>query len=239
MAPIPAAADVLGDFHTAGRGVIDRRELLHRVDSKFLLREREVVPLLRAVQGCYDVVRVATLALVDVQTMYYDTPDLRCYHAHRRGLYTRHKVRVRHYLDRGLEYTEVKSRRADGATVKHRRLRPLGADWLDGADRRFVEGCCDLPAAELGPRLSTRFRRLTLVSPDANERVTVDVDVRFRSDTSAGLGSTAIVEVKQWPFDPHTPVMHALRAVGACPTMASKYCTGLALTTRAEYGMTP
>jgi hypothetical protein len=100
-----------------------------------------------------------------------------------------------------------------------------------GPDERAFIGCwCPLPPHELTPQLWTHFERLTLVGLESSERVTIDTQVRFvRGKQEHTLGGVAIVEVKQWPYRPRTPMLLALRARGLREIDGSKYCTGTAL----------
>ncbi|MBN1961107.1 MAG: VTC domain-containing protein [Deltaproteobacteria bacterium] len=43
-------------------------------------------------------------------THYYDSPNFELFCDHRRGKRIRYKIRVRHYLDRKLSFTEIKKR---------------------------------------------------------------------------------------------------------------------------------
>ncbi len=179
----------------------------------------------------YVILETAGSSLMTYRSLYFDTPDLRCFEAHRRRRRVRQKVRVRHYPDRALSFLELKTRRSDIVTLKRRLQRPYGDCALGPGDLAFLSDHSSLPVGELIPQVWTNFRRFTLLGLDANERVTVDIDLEVvRTDRRAHLEGAAVLEVKQAQLCRTTPVMAALHAAHARPTSFSKYCTALVLT---------
>lgn len=220
-----------GDFAPAADGTIARQRLLSRTDSKFVLSEPQLLALLPALVPAYDAVLANGCRNARYQTLYFDTPELRSFHDHRRGRRPRHKVRIRSYVDRQLSFVEVKTKRNDRVTTKQRRAAPYGHARLGPDALAFVAGCCDLPPAQLSPRLWTNFCRLTLVGKQHDERITIDTRLELAADRHEHrrehrLEGVVIVEVKQPRLDVRTPAMLALRRAGCQPTSASKYCTG-------------
>ncbi len=227
LRPVLAALEPFSDVSPE---VLLARQLLRRTDSKFLLSAFQLPHLLEQLREDYSILRAGGNAIATYQTLYFDTPALRCFHDHRRGRRTRHKVRIRHYPDRRVSYLEIKTKRNEAVTDKQRVQRPFGDTEMAERDREFVAGHSSLPASELQPQVWTNFRRVTLVGNHTNERVTVDCALEFvRGGSRRALSELAIVEVKQSPFSSRTPVMRALRALGVGrPASASKYCTATA-----------
>ena len=230
LASVWLSEEIIDRFERVAPDLLARRSLLHRTDSKFIVSAPDLKPLLTQIADHYAILTANGEAVMTYQTLYYDTADLQCFHDHRRGRRVRHKVRVRHYPDRGLSYLEVKTKRSDRRTVKYRRAKTYGNNELTSDDRRFIKEHCDVPVAALEPQVWTNFGRLTLVGIDTNERVTIDIDLQFRGRGAADLGAAAIVEVKQSPFCMRTPIMQTLRRRGIRPASASKYCAATALT---------
>ncbi|WP_230854391.1 VTC domain-containing protein [Arthrobacter terrae] len=56
----------------------------------------------------------------EYESVYFDTPELEQFRAHRQGRRRRYKVRTRTYVDSGLCMFEVKFKGQRGQTVKHR-----------------------------------------------------------------------------------------------------------------------
>lgn len=221
----------LEGFAAADPELLAPRDLLRRIDTKFVVPEAMVAELLAKLRGSYAIVCSGAIRAAAYRTLYFDTPELRCFRDHLSGRRPRHKVRIRHYPDRAVSFLEVKTKRAEGLTVKHRARRPFDEDQLGEADAAFIGRYCDLPVASLQPVVWTNFHRVTLISVVATERVTIDLGVTaIAGDTAEDLPGVAILEIKQPELCYDTPVMRALRAAGRHPAPASKYCIGVART---------
>ncbi len=221
--------ELLFDFSSAPASLVANRALLRRTDTKFLVPERLLGPLLSSLKGDYLLLGEGGPSAY--QTLYLDTPDLQSFHDHRRGRRLRDKVRVRDYLEHAVSFLEVKSRRSELLTVKRRRERPRGAEELGEGERAFLAASCRMPTADLRPAARVDYHRATLVAARDTERVTVDVDLAVgRHDARERLAGIAIVEVKQPAFSVSTPAMRALRRLGLRWLSVSKYCTAVALT---------
>lgn len=224
------ARPLLSRFSEAAPELLARRGLLRRTDSKFLIPQHELGDLLVKVVDHYGILRAAGEQIADYRTLYFDTPDLRCFHDHRRGRRARHKVRIRHYTDRKVSFLEIKSKRSAEITSKKRRPKPYGQSSLDADDLEFISQHCNVPAGALLPQIGTDFQRLTLVGLDVNERVTLDTELQLRDgEKVVDLRGICILEVKQSPFCVRTPIMRVLRSQGLRPVSASKYCTAVVL----------
>ncbi len=224
-------AAILERFEEANLELLEKRALLRRVDSKFLLPQSELAPTLSKVVGDYGIVLAGDSRLATYRTIYYDTDEKRCFHDHRRGRRPRQKIRVRHYDERGVSYLEIKTKRSEYISFKKRRPLPYNESNLDAERRAFVSEHSRVDAADLVEAAHTDFRRATLVGFHTNERITLDIDlVVSEPDVDAiELGGIAILEVKQPRFSIGTPIMTALRDRGHRPASASKYCTATAL----------
>jgi hypothetical protein len=222
--------DGLERFEKASPQLLEQRSLLRRTDSKFLLTETQVAGMLAGIGEDYAVLYSAGEPIANYRTLYFDTDDLRCYHDHRRGRRLRHKIRVRHYVERQVSFLEVKTKRNELLTVKERVKRTYNDDKITGKDRHFVSSHCTVPADELVPQVWTNFRRITLLGIRSSERVTIDTNLTIqRGEMQQALRGLAIVELKQAPFCVRTPAMRALRSAGIRPTSASKYCIATAM----------
>jgi hypothetical protein len=228
-----ALADVLAPFPLATPALLAERKLLRRADSKFVLGAERLPELLSWLRRDYAVLRAGSSRVATYRTLYFDTPELRCFHDHRRGRRPRHKVRIRHYPDRRVSFFELKSKLSDVLTDKHQLDIPYLQDTLPAAALELLGGRFPSLAGRLEPQLWTNFRRLTLIGLATHERVTIDTELQV-GDPGAleDLAHVAIVEVKQARFSTRTPVMAALRGARLRPSSASKYCTAVALTRR-------
>lgn len=220
----------LARFPLVSRELLASRALLKRTDTKYVLGLQQLEALLPRLIGDYGVLLANGERVARYRSLYFDTPDLRCLRDHHRGRRPRHKVRIRHYLDRGLTYLEIKKKTNANKTDKRRRKIGFLAGWLSSEERRFVDEHLPLGASALIPSAWTNFRRITLVGLHTMERVTIDMDLSFEGDgESAALPGVVIAEVKQESFQPRSPIVLALRSSGIRPLSLSKYCTAAAL----------
>lgn len=231
-APADALASLVGGFGDASPQLLERRALLRRVDSKFAIaadRVHELVPRLAADYAALRVLGGGAIAVY--RSLYFDTPDLRCFHDHRRGRRIRHKVRIRHYPDRRLSFLEIKTRRSELVIDKRRLPIAFGQDGLGRSERAFLSTHVGDLADQLRPQLWIDYRRIALIGTRTHERVTIDVELAAGGLDGArrGLGPAAVIEVKQAPRSVHTPVMRALFASGLREGSLSKYITAVAL----------
>lgn len=221
----------LNRFEQADAALISKRKLLRRTDSKFLMSEGDVDSLLTQLRPRYAVLLANGAALAGYRTLYFDTSDYRCFHDHRRGRRPRFKARIRHYDDRELSFLEVKSKGGGNLTSKARVSRSFGDDALSSDDRDFLSKHTPVSGDAFDPILWTNFSRLTLLSLEGPERVTIDLRLKFESGAKTiAMAGVAIVEVKQASYCVRTSVMRELKKRQIRPESASKYCAALRAT---------
>lgn len=220
----------LARFPVAAPDLILARDLLRRADLKFILSPREAAELLPALEGEYARLTTGNGPVALYRTLYFDTPGLDFFHAHRRDRRIRHKARARHYPDRRLSMLEIKTRRSGLETTKIWKEREYGDDTLRPEDQMFVRAHTGIDR-DVFPQAWTHFRRATLLGLRTSERVTIDFEIELSGEgRERALDGVAIVEVKQWPLCPGSRVLSALRRAGRRPGWASKYCAAIAFT---------
>ena len=231
--PVGVALD---SFSAATRELLDSRELLRRIDSKYVVHASRIAALVSGLGDSYACLRVPTGSVATYRSLYFDSPDLRCFHDHRRGRRLRHKIRVRHYPDREVSFLEVKTKRNEELTEKRRLALPYGCEQLDARELEFLRKHTGVLADALAATVRIEFRRVTLIGLATNERMTIDVDLETveLSGVRHSLGPIAIVEVKQSPFSVRTPAMRALYRAGQREQSLSKYIAAIATAFPAE-----
>ena len=156
---------------------------------------------------------------------YFDSTELRNYHEHHNQLARRLKLRYRTYENSELTFFEVK-RNVSGRTIKERRRTQRPGAELHADDAEFFAERTGWDSSKVVPSLAVDYRRILLVKRDYSERVTIDLDVRFRSDRGATTPhGLAICEFKQQRLDRRSPAMVVM---DRRPQQFSKYCMGLA-----------
>jgi hypothetical protein len=210
-------------------------ELLRRTDTKYLASAEVVERLLIGVASSYRALEIDGRRSFRYRSRYLDSSDLRTFHWHVQGRRRRFKCRIRHYLDSGDQLLEVKARGARGETMKYRT--PC-TDHVSRQDRTDFIGDCLAEAygtqldIALAPVLDVEYLRMTLVSRDGRERVTLDHGLSFRDLAS---GSEYAMHDGDWIIETKSvrgggAVDLALRSAKVRPVSVSKYVLGLALT---------
>lgn len=224
-------AEVADRFGAASAELRDSRDLLRRVDTKFLAHQDTAAAILARLSRDYAALTVPTGNLATYRSLYFDTDDLRCFHDHRRGRRVRHKIRIRHYPERHVSFLEVKTKRNEVVTDKQRRALPFREEWLGAAELAFLRPLMALPVDELRPVMRIDFQRLNLLGLASAERVTVDIGLSAEGLDGRrwSFGDLVVIEVKQAPFCVRTPVMRALHEAGLRESSMSKYTAATAL----------
>lgn len=220
-----ACLDVLATFEPSSKELLTARALQHRVDRKYLLPVWIVGPLLARLHAGHRIVQSEEKRLARYEDLYFDTPERRLYHDHRRGRRPRYKVRIRHHVDRQRTFLEIKRKGPDDHTTKARLALPFRRAALDLEGRRFVEAHAPLDAAHLVPCVSIAFLRATLVGVEADERLTFDWHVEFsHGKHRGGLPGVVIAEIKQARYRNRGGSMDAFRTFRVREQGLSKYC---------------
>lgn len=214
----------------------DGAALQTRYDRKFLVERDRVAELVIGLGDHLRVLESAGTRLTTATTSYFDTSTLRTYQDHLQRRRRRFKIRTRHYGDPTSAMLELKVKGARGQTIKHRWPHPASCpERLDAAARGILTDALHAAYTQALPDglelvAQTRFQRLTLVDPQARERITIDHDLTV---TAGGrrveLGHRCVVvEVKA--AHRRGPSSAAIRIMGLRPAPISKYCLGLVAT---------
>ena len=229
----PGLVALTQDFDPITLKQMDGVALLNRTDTKFVMSTAQLLTALAALRQDYWMLSVHSQRLNHYRTLYFDAPDFELYHLHVNGRADRYKVRSREYTDSSLSFLEVKHKNSKGRTIKDRlstaqpvvQMTPEAENWLNGVfpyDSRLLE-----------PKMWNTFTRITLVSKQLCERVTLDVDLTVYSPYNAGqiihLNGIAIGEVKMEAEHCTSPFLAQMRAQKIHPQGFSKYCIGVSM----------
>ncbi|MEV0902328.1 polyphosphate polymerase domain-containing protein [Actinoplanes sp. NPDC049802] len=207
--------------------------LLTRLDRKYVLPAAALGTLLDRMPADVRVLRIDAQRTFGYRSVYFDTAGLDAYRAAAHQRRRRFKIRVRTYLDSGLNFVEVKTRGSRGETVKERI--PYAGNGGDlGAEGRAY-ACATLAGAgirpdgyEFRPVLATHYRRNTLYVPSTGSRVTIDTGLSWMlpDGSAVHMPRSVIVETKSGRAA--SDVDRLLWSLGHRPCRISKYATGLA-----------
>jgi hypothetical protein len=227
-AGVLAIARAASAFETLSLAELGSAALMDRIDTKFLVPAMAVPGLLDRCVGHYRLLEVNGTVLARYNTRYFDTPDLRLYHAHHAGRTPRVKVRVRTYVDSKMGFLEIKLKTNKERTLKARV--PVDPDAQNPLERLSRDAFFGLPlsAADLRESVVIDYTRLTLVRKDEPERLTLDLMLSFTRDGRVrSYPGVVVAEVKQERRGP-SYFHEAMRELGVREGALSKYCLGIA-----------
>ncbi|MBX3053401.1 MAG: polyphosphate polymerase domain-containing protein [Caldilineaceae bacterium] len=220
---------LMGRFDPISLKEMDDVALLDRTDTKYVLQTGQLQQALAQLTDQYRVLTIQGNRLNHYQTVYFDTPGFALYKRHHDGSHSRYKVRSREYVDSHLAFLEVKFKTNKNRTIKSRMQTPDVVTEFDRGTSDFVHAHYPDDPAVLEPKLWNQFIRITLVSKQNVERLTLDVNLEFERDRArAGMPGIAIAEVKQDGFNIQSDFIRQMRKMGVRPSGFSKYCMGVA-----------
>ena len=220
-------------------------KLMNRTDTKFVTTVDRLRLLLELARDDYRVQEVDGLRNMHYYTAYFDTPDNNMYIVHQNGHAGRQKLRIRSYVDTGLNFLEVKTKNNHGRTKK-KRVDMVGFDPMNpdhgirflrqNEQYRsydvFLNKHLRYDPTVLTEHLENHFHRITLVNKAKTERLTIDTDLCFhnlKTGNDVDLTGLVIIELKRDGLQ-HSPILGMLRDLRIKPSGFSKYCMGSALT---------
>lgn len=219
--------------------------LMNRTDTKFVTNIATLRKLLKLAVWQYRAQEIEGKRQARYYTMYFDTPDMQMYTCHHSGHANRQKLRIRSYVDSGLNFLEVKTKNNHKRTRKKRTtmfdfdpLAPARNIAFDSHDVNFKEYDSFLrenlwyKPEIMEEAIENRFNRITLVNNNKTERLTIDTDLCFHNihtGNDCSLPELAIIELKRDGLVP-SPILSLLNELRIKPLGFSKYCIGTALT---------
>ena len=213
--------------------------LMNRIDTKFVTTVPVLERLLLFANDQYFVQETDGLRISPYYTLYFDTADCAMYNRHEAGHLERQKLRIRSYVNAGLNFLEVKTKNNHGRTKKKRitaegfnpeksTVFNLQSSLYDD----FLHSYLRYEPQTLTEQLENRFDRITLVNKQKTERLTIDTNLRFHNLTTQGyrfMDKIVVIELKRDGLMP-SPILPLLSQLRIHPHGFSKYCIGSALT---------
>lgn len=237
--------DILTNYQPITLEEMSGIRLMNRTDTKFVTNIATLRKLLKLAVWQYRAQEIDGKRLARYYTMYFDTPDMQMYTCHHSGHANRQKLRIRSYVDSGLNFLEVKTKNNHKRTRKKRTtmfdfdpLAPARNIVFDSHDDNFKEYDSFLrenlwyKPEIMEEAIENRFNRITLVNNNKTERLTIDTDLCFHNihtGNDCSLPELAIIELKRDGLVP-SPILSLLNELRIKPLGFSKYCIGTALT---------
>lgn len=223
-------AALLATYEPIGLAGLTGQALLNRSELKYVMPQAQLPGILRQVRDAYRILVVAGRRLSHYRTLYFDTPDLLLYRRHHNGVADRYKVRAREYVDSHTAFFEVKHRTPNQRTLKSRMPTSQLITSLGEQAEHFLADTCPYRAEELQAALWNDYARITLISRQRAERVTLDLDLTFAwGEDSVALPGVVVAEVKYEGSATASEFVQLMRARHVRGTSFSKYCVGISL----------
>jgi hypothetical protein len=222
--------NVIGGFNKITLEEMDSVKLLNRIDTKYVINKELLPVILDKISNSYRILEISDKRIFLYNSLYFDTDSDIMYLAHHNGRTNRTKIRYRKYVDSNLCFLEIKNKIKGNRTVKFRtKMDDIETNMSDFA-KNYVENNTQFQNVSLKPKIYTDFLRITLVNNELTERVTIDLDLKFRiNGTSHLLDNVAIIELKRDENSKHSLLVDSLNYMRAYPQGFSKYCIGRAI----------
>lgn len=237
--------EILNNFDPITLEQMSDIRLMNRTDTKFVTTTEQLRQLLTMARQDYYVQDIDGERIAPYYTLYFDTQDCAMYAAHEAGHTNRQKLRIRSYVNSGLNFLEVKTKNNHGRTKKKRVLvhefdpmQPQHDICFHCQNAAFCEydeflrSNLQYNPYSLCEQLENRFDRITLVNKGMTERLTIDINLRFHNIATGNyrfMDHIAIIELKR-DGRVYSPILSLLNQLRIKPHGFSKYCIGSALT---------
>ncbi|WP_025764614.1 polyphosphate polymerase domain-containing protein [Dyadobacter tibetensis] len=222
-------ANQIESFDPISLGEMESVKLMNRMEVKFTLPVEKLADILYQVQAHYRILEMGETRIFDYETLYFDSEAMDLYHQHHAGHLNRYKIRYRNYINTQSSFFEIKQSNNKGRTHKTRIPDQLNdQEDLGSASRQFLQKSTDYDPNLLKPTLWVYYSRLTLVSIHAVERITIDLNLRFRAGNShQDYGQLIVIEVKQEKQNSASPFLDLMQKMRYKSGGMSKYCLGV------------
>lgn len=243
-----ALTDILASYPPITLSEMGGIRLMNRTDTKFVTTVARLEVLLQIASQLYYAQQIDGSRIARYYTLYFDTPEHTMLRSHITGHLNRQKLRIRSYVDSGLDFLEVKTKNNHGRTRKSR----IAVDSFDTCGnhsanqiqlplafgeepeqyREFMGKHLRYDIDSMIPCIENRFNRVTLVNREKTERLTIDTGLEFHNldnDSRLALDNIAIIELKRDGLIA-SPILDMLRQLRIMPSGFSKYCMGMVMT---------
>jgi hypothetical protein len=206
---------------------INQLKLMKRVDKKFVMPIENINDLLLNLKEHYKILEIEGTRDFSYHTTYFDTPNFDLYLNHQNQRLNRYKIRKRDYMVSNNTFLEVKLKNNKGRTIKTRTSIDPCAN-LNDEHYKYLKKVIPNYNLDLIKSCENTFQRITLVSFQTLERITIDYDISFfLNGKNIALPFISIVEVKRDKAGSNSTINNELKNLKVYPRGFSKYCIGL------------
>jgi len=207
---------------------MDAVALIDRIDTKFVFPRSVLETVLGELIADYRILEINGIRNHHYDSLYFDDTDHSLYLMHHNERGHRFKLRLRKYGSTGSVFMEVKKKTNTGRTVKQRKKTGSFSELADSVQLDFFNSAGGR-VSDWVYSLRIGFNRITLVSIDPPERVTLDLDLQVEDkEGHFRLGGSVIAEVKQGSRT-SSVFLSLMKRMRIQPGSISKYCLAVSL----------
>lgn len=220
--------ELISKFQTISLSEMENVALLDRVDKKFYFKIEKLETVLSQMVPYYRLLEINGICLQRYVSPYFDTENFLLYNQHQNGIQNRYKIRFRNYIDSQIYFFEIKHKNNKGRTIKHRLS--TNEMQLNKDVESFLTEKTPLNSNFLHNKLTVGYSRLTFVSTNKCERVTLDLNLSCKNDNSEiEFSNLVIAELKQDKSSLNSEFIKVMNQQKIKEGGISKYCLGVAL----------
>ncbi len=220
-------SNMLSPFTPISLDEMDHVQLLNRIDTKYILHEDQLQEYIEAITSKYKILVIGGKVFHPYENLYFDTPDFHLYQMHHNGKGNRFKLRCRKYVTTGISFFEIKTKTNKRRTIKNRIQIASIPESLDENLNQYITDHTPGEYQNYIPSLQVYFDRITLVNKSARERLTFDLNLRYKHNgIEKKIPNIVIVEVKQ-EKNTLSPLRERMKMQRQPQNYLSKYCLGL------------
>jgi hypothetical protein len=220
--------NIVNSFDPISLAEMDSVKLLDRTDTKFIFHVSRLPDLLKEIREYYNILEIQQIRNNDYETLYYDTNHFDLYLRHHNEKLNRYKIRYRKYVNSNLHYFEIKFKNNKGRTIKSRIQRPEIEMSIKDKAKKLLEEVTSFQSDTLLPMFWVNYSRMTLVSKNFSERLTLDLNLTFKNNSvEKTFGTLVIAELKQEKASLKSPFAKIMYQAHIHQNSISKYCFGV------------
>jgi hypothetical protein len=190
-------SNILSGFSPVGLTELDQVALLDRMDTKYVFSLDRLPFFLTKLSDHYFILDINGNRMFHYNSLYFDTEGFHLFNLHASGRANRYKVRCRRYVESGLVYFEIKFKNNKGRTIKSR-VMLNSENEIDDKALELLNEKTPFSIDDLKAMIWVNYVRITLVSKDFKERLTIDLDLSFkRGGEYKSYNNLVIAELKQ------------------------------------------
>ena len=221
---------VLENFTSIQLNEMDEVALMERIDAKFTVKTEQIFKILNLLSNDYRCLEINNNRIFSYQTEYLDNSESILFNNHQNGKLNRFKIRFRDYIQSNISFLEVKFKSNKGITKKTRIKVPFKSRENSIEFNRFINKNTPYNPTKLNITLTNKFERVTLVNLSTQERVTLDINLKFNNKkVTKNIPELAVIEVKREKGNQKSEILNLLKTNKIRPTRFSKYTIGSVL----------